>query len=373
MMHGLTDKLTFRNLGSEGREQCLIKHLADLPHYQHHIQEEASGIPENIEFDIHPLKEEEAIEVAQCIYDEFGYTYVSELVYYPQQFYQACQDGAVYSLVATAPDGEVAGHLALIISEEFPGTAEMSIGVVKRKFRKYSIMNRLTQLIIHHAQYVLNLKAMYAQPVAYHTITQKMCNNYNLTACAFSLHYTNDGFATTFEGGENRSNVACALLPFITSVRDIYLPDEVLPMISEIIRNMNIERRIIKGNPPQASRNTLSILSINKRMRLGKCFLEETGANIEEELKRVMMGLKREKCAVAELYINLFDPAAPYAYQCAKRHNFFCTGIMPLTTHGDYLMMECLMNDVVDYNAIKTIEPFTGLLHHIKKLDPNEN
>jgi hypothetical protein len=35
--------------------------------------------------------------------------------------------------------------------------------------------------------------------------------------------------------------------------------------------------------------------------------------------------------------------------------------------------MECLMNDVVDYDAIKTIEPFTGLLNHIKKLDPNEN
>ena len=373
MMYGLTDKLAFRNLGSEGREQCLIKYLEDLPHYQRRMQEETSEMPENIDFDVHPLKEEEAIEVAQCIYDEFGYTYVSELIYYPQQFYEACQNGEIYSLVATTPAGEVAGHLALMISKEFPGTAEMGIGVVKRKFRKYSVMNRLTTLIIGYAQHALNLQAMYAQPVAYHTITQKMCNNYHLTPCAFALHYTNDEFATTFAGGENRSNIACAMLPFEFSSKDIYLPDEVLQMIREIITNMNIDRRILKGNPPQASRNTISTLSINKRMRLGKCFIEETGVNIEEELKRTMLTVKREKCAVVEIYINLFDAAAPYAYECAKKYNFFCTGVMPQTTKGDYLIMECLMNDVVDYNAVKTIEPFTGLLNQIKRLDPNEN
>ena len=373
MMHGLTDKLQFRNLGSEGREQCLIKYLVNLPLYQSGTQDETATMPEHIDFDIHRLKETEAIEVAQCMFDEFGYTYAYDLVYYPQQYYEACQAGEIYSLVATAPDGEVAGHLALMIPKEFPGIAEMGMGVVKRKFRKYSVMKRMTVLIIDHAQNVLNLKAMYAQPVAYHIITQKMCNSFHLTPCAFALHYTNDDLMNTFAVGENRFNLACAMLPFEFSLKDIYVPDEVTPMISEIIANMNLDRRILKGSPPQTSRNTLSTLSVNKRMRLGKCFIEETGANIEEELKRTMLTAKREKCAVVEMYINLSDAAAPYAYDCAKKHNFFCTGIMPQSAKGDFLMMECLMNEVVDYEEIKTIEPFTGLLNYIKKLDPNEN
>ena len=373
MMQGLTDKLAFRNLGGEGREQCLIKHLVDLPQYEDRIQDEPPAMPEHIEFDIHPLKEEEAIEVAQCIYDEFGYSYVSEMIYYPQQFYEACQRGEVYSLVAVTPEGEVAGHLALMLSKEFPGTAEMGIGVVKRKFRKYSIMNRLTSLIIHKAQHELHLKAMYAHPVAYHTITQKMCNNYNLTACGFAFHYSNDEFSTTFFGGKSRSNVACAMLPFTNERRDIYLPDEVKPMIGEIIHNMKLNRQILVGTPPDASAKTIGTLSINKRMRVGKYFIEKTGADLGTELKQTMLTIKREKCAIAEIYINLSDPAAPHAYQATKKHDFFCTGLMPQSANGDYLMMESLMNEVVDYEAVKTIEPFTSLLNHIRKLDPNEN
>ena len=372
MMQGLTDRVEFKNLGSEGREQSLVKRLVELPHYQMRNGEDSQYMPAQVEFDIHPLREEEAIEVAQCIYDEFGYTYVSEMIYYPQQFYDSCKRGEIYSLVATAPDGEVAGHLALMISKEFPGTAEMGIGVVKRKYRKISIMNRLVNLIIHKAQHELNLQAMYTQPVTYHTITQKMCNNYNLTACGFALHYTNDEFATTFQGGTSRSNVACAMLPFTDSTRDIYLPEEVIPMISEIIQNMKIERRILKGNLLKPSEVTIKTLTINQKMRLGKCFIEKTGANIIQRLKRSILILKQEKCAVAEIYINLSDPAAPHAYELAKRYDFFCTGIMPQSKNGDYLVMECLMNDVVDYEAIKTIEPFTSLLNHVRKLDPNE-
>lgn len=372
MMQGLTDKVEFRNLGFEGRSQSLIKHLVDLPHYQKRETEEQPAMPEQIDFEVHPLKEEESIEVAQCIYDEFGYSYLSEIVYYPQQFYEACQRGEIYSLVATYK-GEVAGHLALLISKEFPGIAEMGIGVVKRKFRKYAIMNHLTELIMHHAQHVLKLKALFAQPVAYHTITQKMCNKLGLTACSIALHYTNDEFATTFYSGNNRSTVACAMLPFTNEQRDIYLPEEVKPMISEIIQNMNINRQILKGTSPNHSVKSICTLSMNQRMRLGKCFIEKTGEDVMKELKRIMLTLKQEKCVIAEMYINLSDPAAHHAYQTAKKFNFFCTGILPQSHNGDYLVMECLMNEVVDYEAIKTIEPFTGLLEHIRKMDPNEN
>jgi len=372
MMQGLTDKLEIRNKGSEGREQRLIMHLIDLPLYQKRSLDEPQTMQEHIDFDIHPLKKEEAIEVAQCIYDEFGYTYVSEMIYYPEQFYEACQRGEVYSLVATTKDGEVAGHLALMLSKEFSGTAEMGIGVVKRKFRKYSVMNRLTDLIIHHAQHELKLTALFAQPVAYHTITQKMCNNYNLTACGFALHYTNDEFATTFQGGKSRSNVACAMLPFEFFPRVIYLPDEVSPMITEVFQNMKIERQFLKGNPPKPSDETIGTLTVNQKMRLGKYFIEKAGKDILQRLKRSILVFKQEKCAIAEIYLNLSDIAAPYTYELAKKHEFFCTGIMPQSKNGDYLVMECLMNDVVDYEAIKTIEPFTSLLNHVRKLDPNE-
>ena len=372
MMRGLADKVEFRNLGFEGRSQSLIKHLAELPRYEKREAETPPSMPEHIDFDIHPLKEEEAIEVSQCLYDEFGYTYPSEIIYYPHKYYEACQCGKIYSLVATH-DGEVAGHLALFLSNDFPGIAEMGTGVVKRKFRKFSVMNRLTELILHQAQYVFKLKALFAQPVAYHTITQKMCIKLGMTPCSIILHYTNYDLTTTFYSGNSRSTIACAMLPFTDGQRDLYLPEEVAPMIGGIIQDMKINRQILKGRRPSPSVKSIETLSINPCLRMGKSFIEKTGGDILKALKRMMLTLKHEKCAVAEMYINLSDPAAPFAYQTAKKFNFFCTGFLPQSDRGDYLVMECLMNDVVDYDALKTIEPFTALLNHVRKLDPNEN
>jgi len=200
-----------------------------------------------------------------------------------------------------------------------------------------------------------------------------MCNKFGLIPCSIILHYTNYDLTTTFYNGSSRSTLACAMLPFTDEHRTLYLPEEVTPMIGEVIQNMKINRQILKGRCPDSSIKSIETLSVNPCLRMGKCFVEKAGGDILDVLKRMMLTLKHEKCAVAEMYINLSDPATPYTYQTAKKFNFFCTGFLPLSVRGDYLVMECLMNDVVDYDAIKTIEPFTGLLQHVRQFDPNEN
>ena len=372
MMEGLTNKLEFKNLGANGREQHLIKHLVSLPEYKKREQEAATHTFEKIEFDFHPLREEETIEVAQCIYDEFGYTYLSEMIYYPQQFFEACQRGEIYSLVATAPDGEVAGHLALTITNDIPGLAEMGIGVVKRKFRKYSIMNNLTTRIIDIARNELNLNAMFAQPVLYHSITQKMCNNYGLAACSMVLHYTSDDFTPTFAASKRRDSVGCGMLPFQSLERTIHLHDEILPMITNVLNNMKVVRNLAPGVQPGEGSRTIAALSINKKMRIGKYMVENMGADFDDHFKHSLITAKVERCAIIEMYINLSDPSAPYCYESAKSEKFFCTGIIPQGVAGDYLTLACLLNEVVDYDEMQTIEPFTTLLAQIRKLDPNE-
>ena len=107
-------------------------------------------------------------------------------------------------------------------------------------------------------------------------------------------------------------------------------------------------------------------------MKLGKIYVEHAGSDIYAALKTSLLTAKREKCAIVQLYINLTDPHAPFAYEQAKALGYFCTGILPCTTIGDYLTMQCLVSDIVDYNTFQTIEPFTTLISKIQKLDPNE-
>lgn len=372
LMRGLTDGLVFKNLGEKGREQHLIKHLTALPEYTRRPPEEEVCDLENLEFDIHPLRKSEAIEVSQCVCDEFGYTYPSELVYYPEQYYDACQKNDYFSLVATAPNGEIAGHLALMFSPHFPGIAEMGIGVVKKKFRNYSLMSRLTNEIIKIAENDFKLNALTAQPVVYHPYTQKICNKTSFTACGFVLHYVNYNMANTFDDVGDGVNVAVAFRIFNNKLNDIYVPEEAKEMVSTIISLSGLERKLLDGMIPAEGSLSEVITDINQRLKIGKVFIEHAGSDIHSALKTSLLATKREKCAVVELFINLSDACAPFAYEAAKDFDYFCTGLLPCSQNGDYLTMQCLLGGIVDYDTLRTIEPFTTLLQHIRGLDPNE-
>lgn len=372
LMRGLTDGLLFKNLGGKGREQHLIKHLTTLPVYKPSQTEERVDELGDLEFDIHPLQKNEAIAVSQCVYDEFGYTYPSEVVYYPEQYYEACQRNEYFSLVATTPSGEIAGHLALIFSPHFPGIAEMGIGVVKKKFRNYSLMSKLTNQILDIAENDFKLNALTAQPVAYHTYTQKICNKTNFKACGFVLHYLNYDLITTFDGVGDRGNVAVAFRIFNDDLKTIYVPSELEELVHYIVTNSALKRQLAEGTMPAEDSLSEVVTDINQRMKLGKIYVEHAGSDIYAALKTSLLTAKREKCAIVQLYINLTDPHAPFAYEQAKALGYFCTGILPCTTIGDYLTMQCLVSDIVDYNTFQTIEPFTTLISKIQKLDPNE-
>ncbi len=372
LMRGLTDGIIFKNLGGKGREQHLIKHLTALPEYTKSPVEEKVCDLGDLQFDIHPLRRDEAIEVSQCVYDEFGYTYPSEVVYYPEQYYEACQKHDYFSLVATAPNGEIAGHLALIFSPHFQGIAEMGIGVVKKKFRNYSLMSKLTDEIIRIAENKFKLNALTAQPVVYHPYTQKICNKTNFTACGFVLHYLNYDLVTTFDDVGDRGNVAVAFRVFRDELKEIYVPQEIREMVSFIVSLSNLKRNVSDGAVPAEGSLSEVITDINQRMKIGKVFIERAGSDIQATLKNSLLATKREKCAVVELFINMSDPCAPFTYEKAKEFDYFCTGILPCTQNGDYLTMQCLLSDVVDYDALHTIEPFTTLSSYVRGLDPNE-
>jgi len=371
LMYQLVDHVDFV-LSSKGREQRLVKHLQKLPVYERSLAVyEDALVDENISFDFHKIRKEESLAVAQCVYDEYGYTYPYEMVYYPELFFKACENNEVYSLVATAPNGEVAGHLALTMNVNLPGIAEMGIGVVRQKYRKFHIMKILTEKIIDIAKNVLHLNGMFAQPVAYHTITQHISNKIGLLPCGFALAYTSDDFASHINNSVSRRSVAVCMLPFSKEKKDYYIHKD-LKKLSEIIFKEEYYNRKEAKEIPELPQKSISKLSINDVLKLAKIFVDVAGEDWESTLRNYILSIKRSNSKVIEIYINIVHPSAIFAYDVAKKFNFFATGILPLSDNGDYLTAECLMNEVVDYDALKTIEPYTSILKIVRSLDPNE-
>lgn len=368
MQHNL-DRLMIKNLGSKGREQHLTKFLSSPIVFEKRFQEERIELPEDIKFDIHNTSREEAIEVARCIYDEFGFSYISEIVYYPERFYSACEEGKIYSIVATAPNGEIAGHLALTMLDDFPGVAEMGIGVVKKKYRKYAIMKHLTDKVLEFAKNANHIRALMAEPVAYHPITQKICESYELSPCGFNFHYVGSELKNSFADFDDRYTVGFAFKLFRREpIHQIYVPKQAYTLVENIYNSLNLGYEIIKPKEIQLDKSWITTKSIPS-MKIGRIFLNQAGKDLDEQLKLSILTLKKEKCEVIFLYLNMSDDGIQTAYNSSVEHGFFCNGCFPMSETGDFLCMELIVNSVLDYSKLVTTEKFTKVLDMIKDLD----
>ncbi|HJH57922.1 MAG TPA: ATP-binding protein, partial [Euryarchaeota archaeon] len=193
------------NLGKDGREQIV---WFRLPEVTSEGPCSPGGLPP-VDFDsitIHPMRPEEGIQVAQCLYDEFGYTYINDIVYYPDRFAEEVASKRMLSYTAVAPSGEVAGHLTLIKTSLLPGTAELAMGVVRRRYRKGSLMTRLTEAVMGAAGDD-GLTSIYAQPVGFHPYTQRICVSDGMMPCAVNINYAGSDMAMSYYTDRRRQHV----------------------------------------------------------------------------------------------------------------------------------------------------------------------
>ncbi|MBC3796865.1 ATP-binding protein [Acetobacterium tundrae] len=362
IMKHFLDQLIVKNKGFNGREQRLVKYLTGLPEYTRRVPEPPINLPADLTFEYRPLRREEAIEVARCIYDEFEFSYSCEQVYYPDQFFEATQNGQIYSLVAVAPDGEVAGHLAAVRLADFPGIAEMGMGVVKKKYRNFAVMKNLSDQIAAYCEAAADINALLVEPVAWHRITQKMCPHYGFIPCGFAFNIT-DLANLDYQ----RASLCLAIRAYQQDdTHTLYVPDGLQKTILSIYRNIGIDAVIgEKADHPEPEKSLMT-LKKDRHNGLGKLFINQTGADIDQQFRLALKTLKKEKCPVVLLYLNLFDPGIAFAYQVAVAQDFFWVGCLPMSNDGDYLCMELLLDDVIDFNLIDTTPAFTALLKDLQ-------
>ena len=162
-MKSSVDRLSFHNLGFKGKEVVLTKfmhqrHIEDYFSPTHLERFVDSPLPkektqEKIPYQVKSLKSKQAIEVAQCAYRTYGYTYVMENVYYPEWLVQMIQTGDIVSAVAVSEvNGEVMAHCALEFHGRKHGIPEIGMAFTKPKYRHMGCLNSLNVFMLDHAQ-----------------------------------------------------------------------------------------------------------------------------------------------------------------------------------------------------------------------------
>ena len=204
LMQQIADTVEFHNLGSRGKETVIVKYLpaasvTGAPPAEAAPLEAPEPVPdaERVALEVGPLRPEQAIEVCRCIYDAYRYTYVNEHMYYPDRVVALNESGDMVSAVAATPDGEVAGHAALVFPEDTHEVADLAVVATKAKFRGQSIARRLGEYLDAEAL-ARGLHGLFIEEVTVHTFTQKFCHRLGFVDCGFLLAYS--PATTAFKG-----------------------------------------------------------------------------------------------------------------------------------------------------------------------------
>lgn len=383
------DEVEFHNLGKEGKETVLIKHLRnksitdyyDACDLEPFLKPWEGRKPEgrHIDFTVRPMEPSEAVEVSRCIYKAYGYSYGYEHVYYPERLIELNRTGRLLSVVAVTDDNVIAGHCALIYRYEGARIAEMGQGVVKPEFRASGCLTQLTEYILSQAR-AEGLTAIYGQAVTNHTYSQRVGHRLGLADCAIVLCHVPQ--SVTFKGiSDNLSHrvsvvIHCMYLhkPEIT---EVYAPPHHEDMIRRLYAELGAEIRLMRNEDSDAvdvpGESTVSV-KVTGTLNYAAIEVEQYGSDVVREVHKTLRELKLKRLDVINLFLDLGNPRTYDLTSEFESLGFFFAGILPAAfPRGDALILQYLNNVEADYDDIQTAgDSARELVSYIRSHDPNQ-
>jgi anti-sigma regulatory factor (Ser/Thr protein kinase)/RimJ/RimL family protein N-acetyltransferase len=366
LIHHAVDEMYWINRGKEGKELQLVKRRhqpdvtdrftqAELASYQ----EDVPRAPEQ-EYTVRRLQPEDAIQVAQCIYRTYGYTYSNEDLYYPERIVQQNESGELISEVVLDESGEVVGHAALERSGLGP-VAELGQAVVVPAHRGRKLLQRMT-VALHQEGHRLGLSGLYGQPTTAHTASQKVIDAFDYRLCGITLGYiprTRIYKNMQTDSAQERTSLGLSfqyLKPPAPAMR--YVPECHWPMLKRIYAGLGApvefqDDSFMAGGPGQV------VVRFNQGYGIGKIGVRQVGADTAAEVRRALHDL----CDMAHaeaiyLELPLAQPATADLCRLVEDEGFFFSGVGPqFAPDGDSLRMQYL-NTPLDPAMVQLLTPF---------------
>ena len=386
------DEIRLHNLGPEGKELVLVKHLknkyitdyyaaCDLEPYEPSPSAAPIALAaDQLKCRVRQMKPDDAAEVSKTIYKTYGYTYPHDYVYYPEKIIALNESGQVFSAVAIAGDKEIAGYGVFKIWQENPQIVEMAQGVVKPEFRSLGCFRNITQFLLDQAK-SRGIKGAFGEAVTNHTISQHTVHGFGFRDCGLRLGLIPP--KTLFKGMHGKIPYRGSMLVQFLYLQvpparalKIYAPHHHKNMLAALYKELGVRPHIKQALPAKTKKAAAtSIVKIWQvaSMSYARMIIDRYGRNIVDELRNKVKEICLEKTEIVNLFLNLSDAlTGTYAAQFEKL-GFFFAGILPGGFRdGDALILQYLNNVPIDYDAIQVKSAIAGkLLAYVREQDPN--
>ncbi|MHC1726005.1 MAG: GNAT family N-acetyltransferase [Syntrophobacteraceae bacterium] len=375
LMQGAVDRVIFRNLGRDGKELCLIKHL---PSPADSMAPGTAGEPASAHspridpgsFGIRLLRPEDAPEVSRAAYKTYRYTYDDEFIYYPDQIVELNRQGKILSAVAVSEAGGIMGHAAIKRPWADAPVAEVGILLVLPEYRHTRAALKLLQFLKASGEQ-LGLEGAFARTVSSHTISQKASALFGFKDCAILLGAFYSGIeyrSIDAETGQKESAVVsyCQVKP--RAARDIYPPRRHSEMIRSIYDTLGLPANLPECPATLHAGESRLHCSRDSITNTAVIDVENYGTAVVAEVAEILHGLKLDRLDAVYLQLDLEQPLTTMLADEFERMGFFFAGVLPFGLTGrDCLILQYLNNLRMEYSRVRVHSSFgQALLRYIQ-------
>ena len=313
--------------------------------------------------------------MCRCIYDAYRYTYVNEHLYYPDRVVALNESGDMVSAVACAPDGEVAGHAALVFPEDTHEVADLAVVATKAKFRGQSVARRLGEYLDAEAL-ARGLHGLFIEEVTVHTFTQKFCHRMGFVDTGFLLAYSPATMAfkgIAEETGARRSVILGFKYLTEPQVTRVYAPRRHREAIARIYERLGVKVEFAALSRAAHRGEPRLYVSVNPKRAVATVRIPTYGRDLPQHIRSEVLRQLRDNVVVVNVYLDLSTPGTGRVAAALEDAGFLFTGILPGGRSGDWLIMQYFNGVLVDYDSIQVEDDATReLLATIRADDPRE-
>lgn len=308
---------------------------------------------------------EDITEAIACLHQEYGFSYAYEDLYKADSFKEIVKSGAFSSYLAVNDHGEIAGHLGLSESSALPNMPEISSVVIKRQFRGLHFGDKMFAASVDQAR-LKGKPAVWVQPTAFHTGTQRICNKLGFTPCGFLFEYVNKDIVSEYNVNFRRLDLTMAVKLFEDYQFSFYCPEEIKTFSKKVFSDLKSPVEFKEGNGYQ-SESTIQV-DVNPRTLSMKLVIESAGEDFEDIIFQNMNRVQQDKLEMVEVLLSLEDESAIAAYEHLRQKHFIFGGILPGSDKGVYCVMQYLCGNVPQFDKLVTTDGYTEVLYELKKI-----
>lgn len=364
LMRALADEVRFVNLGRLGKRVELVKNLPERGIGALLEEGEAAGPlsrPLQGDIAIRLMRPDEALNLARCAYRCYGYTYATDLFYYPERVGELLESGLMTSCVAVDASGEIVGHVAVTRERPDALVGEDVAAVVDPRCRGRGLLDRMAA----HIAEVMKARGMlgtYVEGVTVHDYSQKSLLANGSRETGLLLGYTPASMQfKAIPGEESRGRRPVVIFYQRKNPeppRPVYPPARHAGMLARIYGHNGLNRALLSAAVPELPGRAR--VDVRVQTEASRAFLRVAayGRDLEEVVRFRLRELCSRRVDLICLDLPLHHPAVQHGCASLEALGFFFGGVFPELADGDCLRLQYLNHAALELDEVQLASGF---------------